>query len=477
MFSPVQLTPPASDDRTERFISTRFADVGSPLAAGRRTAAVGSQIRPAFGVPPSIGPAGRCPIEQPGEIDPAPSSPSVPAARSSSRPPAPSFLAPALDQLACGRTQRSHLTSVPARRPFPLNFASPRLLRPTPLRRRRPVTTERNGSGSMPQPSSARLSASWRANASHYRIGRIFPARRTAHRTCRRRPVTTNRIGSGHRPPPPSARLSASCRANAPARPDRAPRSSPPDRPPYRPFRPRWPDRSAGGRLVCPPLDPARVGRAHPAGPSIRPAPPNTHHQGMTPFPLHDAATISFPPHGRSHSRSCSRPVDPPHDRAVRRIASVHSGRSRPGVPVQPDRLRHLTAGDLELRPGWLVPPAPEVARAGQPVWTPPAVGRHVLATRPRLSAGGGVRSVRLRTGTRRGGWLRSAPAGRDRGAAGEASFDPESGLHGTRSCWVWLRFLTPPHGSARFRTTPHAPSPTSVTPARARFAPFRGNA
>lgn len=427
MFSPVQLTPPASDDRTERFISTRFADVGSPLAAGRRTAAVGSQIRPAFGVPPSIGPAGRCPIEQPGEIDPAPSSPSVPAARSSSRPPAPSFLAPALDQLACGRTQRSHLTSVPARRPFPLNFASPRLLRPTPLRRRRPVTT--------------------------------------------------NRIGSGHRPPPPSARLSASCRANAPARPDRAPRSSPPDRPPHRPFRPRWPDRSAGGRLVCPPLDPARAGRAHPAGPSIRPAPPNTHHQGMTPFPLHDAATISFPPHGRSHSRSCSRPVDPPHDRAVRRIASVHSGRSRPGVPVQPDRLRHLTAGDLELRPGWLVPPAPEVARAGQPVWTPPAVGRHVLATRPRLSAGGGVRSVRLRTGTRRGGWLRSAPAGRDRGAAGEASFDPESGLHGTRSCWVWLRFLTPPHGSARFRTTPHAPSPTSVTPARARFAPFRGNA
>lgn len=83
----------------------------------------------------------------------------------------------------------------------------------------------------------------------------------------RRRPLTTQRNGSAHPPLPKSACLSASCRANAPARPDRvsgpARSGRPPSRPPARPVRARlgpphplsiWPARRHGpGRRDDPP--------------------------------------------------------------------------------------------------------------------------------------------------------------------------------------------------------------------------------
>lgn len=235
---------------------------------------------------------------------------------------------------------------------------------------------------------------------------------------------------------------------------------------------------------------PARPIRRRPAGlPPIRlrsswPSPPSRllHPARLRRTPttrrgFRSRCTTLPPSRSRRTLDRGSRPDEPAHERAVRWIVPVHSGRSRPGVPIEPARLLDLTAGDLELRPGWLGPPAPEVVRPVQPAWTSPAVGRLALASRPLLSAGGGFDLSGFAPGPAAAagfGQLRLAGIGERRG---EVSFDPEPGWLGVGPAWPGSSFLTPPpmvpHVSAQRRILPHMPP----SPSNALFAPFRGNA
>lgn len=145
---PDQPTPPASDDRTERFEASRPAEVGSPLAADRRTAAVGSEIRPAW-AEPAAGWDTHCTPRAP---------PSVPIARTDPRSSCTRPLPPDGPPITAAKPSfrrhvRSHCT------------ASLAFHRHCPHRRRRPLTPQRNGSAHPPLPKSACLSASCRANA------------------------------------------------------------------------------------------------------------------------------------------------------------------------------------------------------------------------------------------------------------------------------------------------------------------------
>lgn len=231
----------------------------------------------------------------------------------------------------------------------------------------------------------------------------------------RRRPLTTQRNGSAHPPLPKSACLSASCRANAPARPDRrvrtcSLRSTSIPAP--------GPTRSCQTRSTSPPLDLAgAVAWARTPRRSSGPArlePPTTR-EGLRsdctdPVPTARPDPSPCPPHG-------SRPDDSAHDRAsdgVLPLRPIDSGRSfRPGLsvsgtrPKAPWRSARLTS---RSRRRWGSP----ASTTGHRRRSDGPGGLSRLAFQP---AGG--RSVQIRTGPRRGGRRRCDRKARARGAAG----------------------------------------------------------
>ncbi len=160
---PDQPTPPASDDRTERFGASRPAESArlSPPTAGRRPSDRRSDLHGRSQLPAGTPCTPRAP-------------PSVPIARTDPRSSCTGSLLPVITHhpSPCPTDCPPHhrrLAFVPSSRPFPLHgrpcpLPRPRH-RPRPHRRRRPLTTQRNGSAHPPLPKSACLSASCRANA------------------------------------------------------------------------------------------------------------------------------------------------------------------------------------------------------------------------------------------------------------------------------------------------------------------------
>lgn len=173
----------------------------------------------------------------------------------------------------------------------------------------------------------------------------------------RRRPLTTQRNGSAHPPLPKSACLSASCRANAPARPDRRVRtcslgSASIPAP--------GATRSCRTRSTSPPLDLAgSAAWARTPRRSSGPARPEPPPPGKDSVPT--ARTRCQPPdpiHRRAHRTAVGQTTRPMTGRPMdcsRSVRSIPAGRSDPARPSPAQ-----TEGAVEIRPAGQ-PIAPEV--------------------------------------------------------------------------------------------------------------------